>query len=70
MRIHRSGDKSVAFFTAYMNLLLQAEIVSRANLEDYMINQFFQNDLTSLGPTTYANFNEALRLTNKEMRNI
>ena len=62
MRIHKSGDKSVAFFTAYMQLVLQANISSVENLEKYMVQHFFQNDLSSLGPTTLANFKQALQI--------
>ena len=62
MRIHKSGDKSVAFFTAYMQLILQANITSVENLEKYMSQRFFQNDLSSLGPTTLTNFKQALQI--------
>ena len=62
MRIHKSGDKSVAFFTAYMQLVLQANISSVENLEKYMVQHFFQNDLSSLGPITLANFKQALQI--------
>ena len=58
MRIHKSGDKSVAFFTAYMQLVLQANITSVENLEKYMVQHFFQNDLASLGPLTLAILNK------------
>lgn len=66
MRIHKSGDKSVAFFTAYMQLILQADITSLENLENYMFSHFFQNDLLSLGPITLANFKEALQIIQKK----
>ena len=62
MRIHKSGDKSVAFFTAYMQLILKTNITSFENLEKYMIQHFFQNDLSSLGPITLANFKQALQI--------
>ena len=66
MRIHKSGDKSVAFFTAYMQLILQADITSLENLENYMVSHFFKNDLSSLGPITLANFKEALQIIQKK----
>ena len=66
MRIQKSGDKSVAFFTAYMQLVLQANITSVENLEKYMVQHFFQNDLSSLGPTTLANFKQALQIIYKK----
>lgn len=66
MRIHKSGDKSVAFFTAYMQLVLQANITSVENLEKYMIQHFFQNNLSSLGPTTLSNFKQALQILYKK----
>ena len=66
MRIHKSGDKSVAFFTAYMQLVLQANITSVENLEKYMVQHFFQNDLSSLGPITVANFKQALQIIDKK----
>ena len=66
MRIHKSGDKSVAFFTAYMQLVLQANIISVENLEKYMVQHFFQNDLASLGPLTLANFKQALQIIHKK----
>ena len=66
MRIHKSGDKSVAFFTAYMQLVLQANITSVENLEKYMVQHFFQNDLSSLGPITFANFTQALQIIYKK----
>ena len=66
MRIHKSGDKSVAFFTAYMQLILQANISSVENLEKYMVQHFFKNDLCSLGPTTLANFKQALQKLDKK----
>ena len=66
MRIHKSGDKSVAFFTAYMQLILQADITSLENLENYMVSHFFQNGLSSLGPITLANFKEALQIIQKK----
>ena len=66
MRIHKSGDKSVAFFTAYMQLILQADITSLENLENYMVSHFFQKDLLSLGPITLANFKEALQIIQKK----
>ena len=62
MRIHKSGDKSVEFFTSYMQLVLQANITSAENLENYMAQHFFQNDLSSLGPITLANFKQALEI--------
>ena len=62
MRIHKSGDKSVAYFTAYMQLILQANITSIENLEKYMAQHFFQNDIASLGPNTLSNFNQALQI--------
>lgn len=62
MRIHKSGDKSVAFFTAYMQLILQSNISSIENLEKYMVQHFFQNDLSSLGPITLTNFKQALQI--------
>ena len=62
MRIHKSGDKSVDFFTSYMQLVLEANITSVENLEIYMAQQFFQNDLSSLGPITLANFKQALQI--------
>ena len=62
MRIHKSGDKSAAFFTAYMQLVLQANITSVENLEKYMAQHFFQNELSSLGPKTLANFKQALQI--------
>ena len=66
MRIHKSGDKSVAFFTAYMLLILQANITSLENIKNYMVSHFFQNDLLSLGPITLANFKEALQIIQKK----
>ena len=66
MRIHKSGDKSVVFFTAYMQLALQANITSVENLEKYMVQHFFQNDLASLGPLTLANFKQALQIIHKK----
>ena len=66
MRIHKSGDKSVAFFTAYMQLVLQADITSVGNLEKYMVQHFFQNDLSSLGPITLVNFTQALQILYKK----
>ena len=66
MRIHESGDKSVAFLTTYMQLILQADITSLENLEKYMIQHFFQNDLSSLGPITLADFKEALQIIQKK----
>ena len=66
MRIHKSGDKSVAFFTAYMQLILQADITSIGHLEKYMVQHFFQNDLSSLGPITLANFTQALQIIYKK----
>ena len=66
MRIHKSGDKSVAFFTAYMQLVLQANISTVENLEKYMVQHFFQNDLASLGPLTLANFKQALQIIHKK----
>ena len=66
MRIHESGDKSVAFFTAYMQLILQANITSLENIRNYMVSHFFQNDLSSLGPITLANFKEALQIIQKK----
>ena len=66
MRIHKSGDKSVAFFTAYMQLILQADITSVENHEKYMVKHFFQNDLSSLGTITLANFKQALQIIYKK----
>lgn len=66
MRIHKSGDKSIAFFTAYMQLVLQANITSVENLEKYMIQHFFQNDLSLLGPITLDNFKQALQIIYKK----
>ena len=66
MRIHKSGDKSVAFFTAYMQLILQADITSLENIKNYMVSHFFQNDLSSLCPITLANFKEALQIIQKK----
>ena len=66
MRIHKSGDKSVAFFTAYMQLILQANITSIENLEKYMVQHFFKDDLCSLGPTTLTNFKQALQVLYKK----
>ena len=43
-----------------MQLLLQADIVPKEQLEAYMLQHFFQNDQTALGPITYANFKTAL----------
>lgn len=60
MRIHHSGNKSKPFFTAYMQLLLQAEVVDMKALESYMIKQFFNGHIDSLGPISKANFIEAL----------
>lgn len=60
MRIHKSGDKSVEFFTAYMNLLLVSEKTSFENLENYMLHHFFQDDPYALGPITYENFKTSL----------
>lgn len=62
MRIHKSGDKSVEFFTAYMQLVLQANISSVEHLEKYMVHHFFQNDISSLGSITLANFKQALQI--------
>jgi len=66
MRIHKSGDKSVVFFTAYMQLVIQANITSIENLEKYMVQHFFQNDLSSLGPITLSNFKQALKILDKK----
>lgn len=66
MRIDRSGEKSIAFFTSYMELILLAEIVSIEDLETYMIQHFFQEDVSSLGPITRANFKEALQIVQKK----
>ena len=66
MRIHKSGDKSVAFFTAYMELLIQAELASVEELENYMRRHFFQHNVSSLGPTTLANFKQALQIIYKK----
>ena len=66
MRIHKSGDKSIAFFTTYMQLVLQANITSVENLEKYMFQHFFQNDLSSLGTITLANFKQALQILYKK----
>ena len=49
-----------------MELILQAEISSLENLENYMVSHFFQNDLLSLGPITLANFKEALQIIQKK----
>ena len=62
MRIHKSGVKSVEFFTSYMQLVLKANITSVENLENYMAQHFFQNDLSSLGPITLSNFKQALQI--------
>ena len=62
MQIHKSGDKSVTFFTAYMQLVLQANITSVENLEKYMVQHFFQNDISSLGTITLANFKQVLQI--------
>ena len=66
MRIHKSGDKSVEFFTSYMQLVLQANITSVENLEKYMVQHFFKDDLCSLGPTTLTNFKQALQILYKK----
>lgn len=66
MRIHKSGDKSVVFFTACMQLVIQANITSIENLEKYMVQHFFQNDLSSLGPITLSNFKQALKILYKK----
>lgn len=67
MRIHKSGDKSVEFFTAYMNLILVSEKASFENLENYMKQHFFQYDTSSLGPVTFENFQKALlKMTRNE----
>ena len=60
MRIHKSGDKSVEFFTAYMNLIVTSEKASLENLENYMVQHFFQHDASSLGPIRLENFKKAL----------
>jgi len=45
-----------------MQLVLQANITSVENLEKYMFQHFFQNDLSSLGTITLANFKQALQI--------
>ncbi|MCH7321343.1 hypothetical protein LZ480_05505 [Solibacillus sp. MA9] len=60
MRIHHSGNKSTHFFIAYMQLLIQAEIVEIETLKNYMVNQFFNGNIDSLGPISKANFMQAL----------
>jgi len=45
-----------------MQLVLQANITSAENIEKYMAQHFFQNDLSSLGPITLANFKQALQI--------
>lgn len=60
MRIHHSGNKSKPFFTAYMQLLLQAEVADTETLESYMLQRFFNGHIDSLGPISKANFIEAL----------
>lgn len=62
MRIHKSGNKSVEFFMSYMQLVLQTNITTVENLEEYMTQHFFQSDLSSLGPITLANFKQALQI--------
>lgn len=60
MRIHKSGEKSVEFFVAYMKLLVLSEKASMETIEQHMIANFFQHDVHSLGPITHANFTKAL----------
>ncbi|MEE1131701.1 MAG: hypothetical protein UHX00_08805 [Caryophanon sp.] len=60
MRIHKSGDKSVAFFIAYMKLLVLSEKTSIETLEQYMLVHFFQDDIDSFGSITHENFKTAL----------
>lgn len=66
MRIHKSGDKSMAFFISYMNLLLVSERTSIDDLETYMMQHFFQNGMEAFGPITFKNFKEALQIIQKK----
>lgn len=56
----------MAFFISYMNLLLVSERTSIDDIETYMMQHFFQNDMEAFGPITFKNFKEALKIIQKK----
>lgn len=60
MRVHRSGNLSCEFFSAYFNLVARARGFSVQEAKEYTFNRFFQGDETSLGEVTLDNFNKAV----------
>ena len=66
MVVNKGGNLSVAYFTAYLNLIIQAHQCSVVCAQQYMMEKFFKGNLDYFGPVSYQAFSQAFtELQNK-----
>lgn len=65
MVVNNGGNLSVAYFMAYLNLIIQAKQCSAVCAQQYMLEKFFKGNPDHFGPVTYEAFIKATGDMNK-----
>ncbi|WP_342542799.1 hypothetical protein MHH33_02045 [Paenisporosarcina sp. FSL H8-0542] len=65
MVVNNGGNLSIAYFIAYLNLIIQAKQCSVICAQQYMLEKFFKGNPNHFGPVTYQSFIQATGEINK-----
>lgn len=61
MVVNSGGNLSEEYFRAYLSLVMNARSCSLEDAEDYMMKTFFEGNLASFGPISYASYINAVK---------
>lgn len=65
MVVNNGGNLSIAYFIAYLNLIIQAKQCSVICAQQYMLEKFFKGNPNHFDPVTYQSFIQATSEINK-----
>lgn len=60
MTVNNGGKLSKEYFSAYLNLIMNANQCSKSQAKEYMEEHFFKNNKDTFGQYTYSNFLKAV----------